>query len=80
MTSAQSLLVTPLYQKNFAYAQVISGTNNNTTSTTNLTSAVHPDIDSSPIAAVIIIGKDMQGNVAFTPNNVTINQAGKYLL
>jgi plastocyanin len=30
--------------------------------------------NASPIAAVIIIGKDMQGNVTYIPNNITIKQ------
>jgi plastocyanin len=61
----------------------MSGVNNTTTSTTtttNLTSTVHPDIDSSPIAAVIIIGKDMQGNVAYAPNNVTVKVGEEILI
>jgi plastocyanin len=30
--------------------------------------------NASPVAAVIIIGKDMQGNVTYNPNNITIKQ------
>src|SRR3712207_8292534 len=55
----------------FPYTTLFRSTSS-TTTTTNLTSTVHPDVDSSPIAAVIIIGKDMQGNVAYAPNNVTV--------
>ena len=78
-----------LQQHKPAYAQVISqdnGTNttaatasNTTTTSTDLLSSVHPDIDSSPIAAVIIIGKDMQGNITYMPNNATLN-AGEEIL
>jgi hypothetical protein len=49
-------------QQNSAYAQVISEGNNN-----NVT-------ESSLITAVIIIGKDMRGNVTYAPNNLTIKQ------
>jgi hypothetical protein len=49
-------------QQNSAYAQVISEGNNN-----NVT-------ESSFITAVIIIGKDMRGNVTYAPNNLTIKQ------
>lgn len=78
--SAQSLLLSQ--QQNSAYAQVISADNNNTdtSTTTNLTSSVHPDIDSSPIAEVIVIGKDMQGNVAYMPNNVTVKVGEEILI
>ena len=76
--STQAIL---LQQQNAAYAQVISGGNNNTTSTTtDLRSSVHPDVDSSPIAAVIIIGEDMQGNVSYIPNNVTVKVAEEILI
>jgi hypothetical protein len=47
-------------QQNSAYAQVISGGSNN-----NVT-------ESSFITALIIIGKDMRGNVTYAPNNLTI--------
>jgi plastocyanin len=78
--SAQSLLLSQ--QQNSAYAQVISADNNNTdtSTTTNLTSSVHPDIDSSPITEVIVIGKDMQGNVAYMPNNVTVKVGEEILI
>jgi plastocyanin len=67
-------------QQKSAYAQVASQDNNTASSnTSDLLSSVHPDVDSSPIAAVIIIGKNMQGNVAYTPNNVTI-KAGQEIL
>ena len=82
--SEQSLL---LEQHNFAYAQVSSQENNNataasntTTTSTDLLSLVHPDIDSSPIAAVIVIGNDMQGNVAYVPNNVTVKVGEEILI
>jgi plastocyanin len=76
--STQAIL---LQQQNAAYAQVISGGNNNTTSTTtDLRSSVHPDVDSSPIAAVIIIGEDMQGNVSYIPNNVTVKVGEEILI
>lgn len=83
--SGQSLL---LQQDNSAYAQVSSQENNNTTAASNTTTAtptdllssVHPDVDSSPIAAVIIIGKDMQGNVAYIPNNVTVRVGEEILI
>jgi plastocyanin len=76
--STQAIL---LQQQNAAYAQVSSGSNNNTTSTTtDLRSSVHPDVDSSPIAAVIIIGEDMQGNVSYIPNNVTVKVGEEILI
>ncbi len=82
--SGQSLLL----QDNSAYAQVSSQDNNNTTAASNTTTAtstdllssVHPDIDSSPIAAVIVIGKDIQGNVAYVPNNVTVKVGEEILI
>jgi hypothetical protein len=71
-----------------AYAQASSSqenTNNttaasNATNTGNLLSLVHPDIDSSPIAAVIIIGENMPGNVIYMPNNVTIKVGEEILI
>lgn len=84
--STQFLL---LQQDRSAYAQTISQDNNsNTTATasnstatsTDLLSSIHPDVDSSPIEAVIIIGKDMQGNVTYMPNNMTIKAGGEILV
>lgn len=79
-----------LQQHKPAYAQVISQDNNTnttaatasntTTTSTDLLSSVHPDIDSSPIAAVIIIGKDMQGNITYMPNNATLNVGEEILV
>lgn len=42
-------------------------------------SAIHPGTDASPIAAVVFISKDVQGNVVFVPSNVTM-QVGDELL
>jgi len=75
--SIQAIL---LQQQNAAYAQVSSGSNNTTSTTTDLRSSVHPDVDSSPIAAVIIIGEDMQGNVSYIPNNVTVKVGEEILI
>jgi hypothetical protein len=59
--TSNQLIISP-QQRNSAYAQVIlEGNNNNVT-------------ESSLITAVIIIGKDMQGNVTYAPNNLTIKQ------
>ena len=79
-----------LQQHKPVYAQVISQDNdtnttaatasNTTTTSTDLLSSVHPDIDSSPIAAVIIIGKDMQGNITYMPNNATLNVGEEILV
>jgi hypothetical protein len=55
-------------QQNSAYAQVISEGNNN-----NVT-------ESSFITAVIIIGKDMRGNVTYAPNNLTIKQGEEIIV
>ena len=63
----QSLFPTQKY----AYAQVISQNSNNTSSAGSILS-LHPGPDASPIAAVIIIGTDMQGNTTYVPNNVTM--------
>lgn len=74
-----------------AYAQVSSQANNTntatasnttttTTTSTGLLSSIHPDVDVSPIAAVIIIGKDMQGNVTYVPNNVTVEVGAEILV
>jgi plastocyanin len=76
--STQSIVL--LQQQNAAYAQVSSGSNNATSTTTDLLSSVHPDVDSSPIAAVIIIGEDMQGNVSYIPNNVTVKVGEEILI
>jgi plastocyanin len=76
--STQSILL--LQQQNAAYAQISSGSNNTTSTTTDLRSSVHPDVDSSPIAAVIIIGEDMQGNVSYIPNNVTVKVGEEILI
>jgi plastocyanin len=76
--STQSILL--LQQQNAAYAQVSSGSNNTKSTTTDLRSSVHPDVDSSPIAAVIIIGEDMQGNVSYIPNNVTVKVGEEILI
>jgi plastocyanin len=75
--STQAIL---LQQQNAAYAQISSGSNNTTSTTTDLRSSVHPDVDSSPIAAVIIIGEDMQGNVSYIPNNVTVKVGEEILI
>jgi hypothetical protein len=87
---SQQLLVLP-YDR-FAYAQAVSQDNNtNDTATTaasssgtnttgDLASLVHPDIDSSLIAAVIIIGEDMPGNVTYMPNNVTVRVGEEILI
>jgi plastocyanin len=75
--STQAIL---LQQQNAAYAQISSGSNNTTSTTTDLLSSVHPDVDSSPIAAVIIIGEDMQGNVSYIPNNVTVKVGEEILI
>jgi plastocyanin len=75
--STQAIL---LQQQNAAYAQVSSGSNNTKSTTTDLRSSVHPDVDSSPIAAVIIIGEDMQGNVSYIPNNVTVKVGEEILI
>jgi hypothetical protein len=59
-------------QQNFVYAQVISaGANNNID--VNVT-------ESSFITAVIVIGKDMQGNVTYAPKNLTIKQGEEILV
>jgi plastocyanin len=76
--STQSILL--LQQQNAAYAQISPGSNNTTSTTTDLLSSVHPDVDSSPIAAVIIIGEDMQGNVSYIPNNVTVKVGEEILI
>ena len=55
-------------QQNSAYAQVISEGNNN-----NVT-------ESSFVTAVIIIGKDVRGNVTYAPNNLTIKQGEEILV
>jgi plastocyanin len=65
-TSGQGIILPQ--QQNTAYAQVISQDSNN-----NVT-------ESSFITAVIIIGKDMQGNVTYTPNNLTIKQGEEILV
>ncbi len=76
-----------LQQDKYVYAQIGSQDNNNTATasdntntTSDLASLVHPDVDSSPIAAVIVIGKDMQGNVAYVPNNVTVKVGEEILV
>jgi hypothetical protein len=68
-----------LQQEKSAYAQVASQGNNTASNASGLLSSIHPDVDASPIAAVIIIGKDLQGNVTYMPNNVTI-KAGQEIL
>jgi hypothetical protein len=65
-TSDQWIILTQ--QQNSAYAQVISEGNSN-----NVT-------ESSFITAVIIIDKDMRGNVTYTPNNLTIKQGEEILV
>ncbi len=42
--------------------------------------SLHPEPDSSPITAVIIIGKDLQGNITYVPNNVTIKVGEEILV
>ena len=70
-----------------AYAQAVTQQNssnttaasNTTTGGGNLLSAIHPGTDASPIAAVVFINKDVEGNVVFVPSNVTM-QVGDELL
>lgn len=73
----QSLL---LAQKNYAYAQAISQNSSNNTSVTGLVSSIHPGPDTSPIAAVVIIGTDMQGNTTYVPSNVTMKVGQEILV
>ena len=90
IVSASTQLLLPLQHDRSAYAQTVSqdNTNNtatNITSTTNTTgvglaSLVHPDIDASPIAAVIIIGEDMPGNVTYMPNSVSVRTGEEILI
>ena len=47
---------------------------------TNNTSAVHSDIDSTPIAAVITITQDKDRNVVFDPSVTTIKQDEEVLV
>jgi hypothetical protein len=74
---AQTVL-TNNYNENTISYTTTSTTNTNTTS--NLPSLVHPDIDTSPIVAVIMIGEDMQGNVNYMPNNATIRVGEEVLI
>jgi hypothetical protein len=92
MVPASTQLLLSLQHDRSAYAQTVpqdntTGTNtgtSNASSTTNTTgdlaSLVHPDVDTSPIAAVIIIGEDMQGNVNYMPNNATIRVGEEVLI
>jgi plastocyanin len=67
------LLASPLLlQEQQATAQ-LSAQNSSNQTTSGAAPSGHSDIDVTPIVAVIIIGKDKQGNVAYIPNNVTIN-------
>lgn len=89
---AYTQLLLPLQHGRSAYAQTVSqdNSNNNNTATTSapstanttgdLASLVHPDVDASPIAAVIIIGEDMRGNVTYMPNNVTMRVGEEVLI
>jgi hypothetical protein len=74
---AQTVL-TNNYNENTISYTTTSTTNTNTTS--NLPSLVHPDVDTSPIVAVIMIGEDMQGNVNYMPNNVSIGVGEEILI
>ena len=63
----------------FTYAltfQSISAAQTNNTRT----SAVHSDTDSTPIAAVISITKDKDGNIMFSPSITTIKQDDEILI
>jgi plastocyanin len=92
MVPASTYLLLPLQWDKSAYAQTVpqdntTGTNtgtSNASSTTNTTgdlaSLVHPDVDASPIAAVIIIGEDMQGNVTYMPSSATVRVGEEVLI
>ena len=47
---------------------------------TNSTSTVHSDIDSTPIAAVITITQDKNGNLIFNPSVTTVKQDEEILV
>ena len=47
---------------------------------TNNTTTVHSDTDSTPIAAVITITKDKDGNIMFKPSVTTIKQDEEILI
>ncbi|HZL23190.1 MAG TPA: hypothetical protein VFC05_07690 [Nitrososphaeraceae archaeon] len=49
-------------------------------SQTNNTTTVHSDTDSTPIAAVITITKDKDGNLMFKPSVTTIKQDEEILI
>ena len=90
MVPASTQLLLTLQHDRSAYAQTVSQDNSNSTAATNassttngtgdLASLVHPDVDASPIAAVIIIGEDVQGNVTYMPNNVTLRVGEEVLI
>jgi plastocyanin len=58
------------------YAQTMTS---NATNPSTAAVSVHSDVDSTPIAVVIIINRDQQGTSVFVPNNITI-KAGEELL
>ena len=60
-----------------AYAQIAPQGSNSSSADPLL---AHPEVDSTPIVAVIVIGKDKQGNVAYVPNNVTIKVGEEILV
>ena len=45
-----------------------------------LKATVHSDIDSTPIAEVVTITKDAQGNTIFNPQNITIKTGEEILI
>jgi plastocyanin len=47
---------------------------------TNSTSTIHSDIDSTPIAAVITITQDKNGNLIFNPSVTTVQQDEEILV
>lgn len=90
MVTASTQLLLPLQYDRSANAQTVSQDNSNSAAATNassttngtgdLASLVHPDVDASPIAAVIIIGEDVQGNVTYMPSNVTVRVGEEVLI
>lgn len=45
-----------------------------------LNATVHSDIDSTPVAEVVTITKDAQGNTVFNPQNITIKTGEEILI
>jgi len=71
------VIATSIFTYALTFQSIYAQTNNTNTTTAG---AVHSDIDSTPIAAVITITQGKDGNIMFNPSVTTIKQDEEILI